>query len=94
MKAYSEDLRKKIVDAVTEHGTKESEASYAFRASYFFVKRYVRLVEVGKPLIPKKKRISQRLARPQGDCWKRSLTNARLSRLKSGARIWGALPGW
>jgi transposase len=58
MKAYSEDLRKKIVDAVTEHGTKESEASYAFRASFFFVKRYVRLVEVGKPLIPKKKRVS------------------------------------
>ena len=40
MKAYSEDLRKKVVEAV-KRGMKKSEAAYTFGLSLSSVKRYV-----------------------------------------------------
>ena len=54
MNAYSEDLRKKIVQAL-ERGTTKSEAARAFGVSRSSVKRYAKLAEQGRPLAPKKR---------------------------------------
>jgi len=54
MNAYSEDLRKKIVEALRRGSTK-SEAARAFGVSRSSVKRYAKLVEQGRPLAPKKR---------------------------------------
>ncbi len=40
MRAYAEDLRKKVVEAV-ERGMKKSEAAYTFGLSLSSVKRYI-----------------------------------------------------
>ena len=53
MNAYSEDLRKKIVQALRRGSTK-SEAARAFGVSRSSVKRYAKLAEEGRPLAPKK----------------------------------------
>ena len=53
MKAYSEDLRKKIVEAL-RRGTGKSEAALLFGVSLSSVKRYARMAREGMPLIPKK----------------------------------------
>jgi len=45
MRAYSEDLRKKVVEAV-KRGMKKSEAPYTFGLSLSSVKRYVRVVQL------------------------------------------------
>jgi len=54
MKAYSEDLRKKVVEAVQQRGTSKSEAARLFGISPSSVKRYTRLADRGKSLAPKK----------------------------------------
>ena len=54
MNAYSEDLRKKIVQAL-RRGTGKSEAARSFGVSLSSVKRYARMVEDGRPLAPKKR---------------------------------------
>ncbi len=54
MNAYSEDLRKKIVQAL-QRGTTKSEAARAFGVSRSSVKRYAKLAEEGRPLAPKKR---------------------------------------
>src|SRR3712207_4447751 len=54
MKAYSEDLRQKVVDAVHHRGTSKSEAARVFVISLSSVKRYTRLVSQGEPLTPRK----------------------------------------
>jgi transposase len=54
MNAYSEDLRKKIVEAL-RRGTTKSEAARTFGVSRSSVKRYAKLVEQGRPLAPKKR---------------------------------------
>ena len=54
MNAYSEDLRKKIVEAL-RRGTIKSEAARAFGVSRSSLKRYAKLVEEGRPLAPKKR---------------------------------------
>ncbi len=54
MNAYSEDLRKKIVEALSR-GTTKSEAARAFGVSRSSVKRYAKLAEQGLPLAPKKR---------------------------------------
>ncbi len=54
MNAYSEDLRKKIVEAL-RRGTTKSEAARAFGVSRSSVKRYAKLAEQGRPLTPKKR---------------------------------------
>ena len=54
MNAYSEDLRKKIVQAL-QRGMTKSEAARTFGVSRSSVKRYAKLVEEGRPLAPKKR---------------------------------------
>ena len=53
MKAYSEDLRKKIVGALLR-GTRKSEAARLFGVSLSSVKRYVRTACEGRSLTPKR----------------------------------------
>jgi len=54
MNAYSEDLRKKIVEAL-RRGTTKSEAARAFGVSHSSVKRYAKLAQEGLPIAPKKR---------------------------------------
>jgi transposase len=53
MRAYSEDLRKKIVAAI-ERGMPKAQAARLFDVSLSSVKRYVRTVRQGDSLTPKK----------------------------------------
>jgi transposase len=53
MKAYSEDLRKKILQAV-DRGMPKSEAAKTFGVSRSSVKRYAAARREGRPLAPKK----------------------------------------
>ena len=54
MNAYSEDLRKKIIEAL-RRGMTKSEAARTFSVSRSSVKRYAKLAEEGRPLAPKKR---------------------------------------
>jgi transposase len=54
MNPYSEDLRKKIVEAL-RRGTTKSEAARSFGVSRSSVKRYAKLAEQGRSLAPKKR---------------------------------------
>ncbi len=54
MNAYSEDLRKKIIEALRQGRTK-SETARSFGVSRSSVKRYAKLVEEGRSLTPKKR---------------------------------------
>ena len=54
MNAYSEDLRKKIVEAV-ERGTPKSEVARAFGVGVSSVKRYVATARAGRSLAPKRR---------------------------------------
>ena len=54
MNAYSEDLRKKILEALGR-GTTKTEAARSFGVSRSSVKRYAKLAEEGRPLAPKKR---------------------------------------
>lgn len=53
MKAYSEDLRQKIVEA-TERGVSKAQAARLFGVSLSSVKRYARLARRGDSLAPGK----------------------------------------
>jgi transposase len=53
MRAYSEDLRKKIVAAI-ERGMTKTQAARLFDVSLSSVKRYARSARRGEPLTPKK----------------------------------------
>ena len=53
MKAYSEDLRKKIVAAL-ERGMPKPQAAHTFDVSLSSVKRSARSARPGEPLTPKK----------------------------------------
>ena len=54
MNAYSEDLRKKIVEALGCGATK-TQAARTFGISRSSVKRYAKLADEGRPLAPKKR---------------------------------------
>src|SRR5215212_2629175 len=54
MKAYSEDLRQKVVQAVQQRGTSKSEAACLFGISLSSVKRYTKLASEGESLTPRK----------------------------------------
>ena len=54
MNGYSEDLRKKIVQALGRAVTK-TQAAPTFGVSRSSVKRYAQLAEEGRPLAPKKR---------------------------------------
>jgi transposase len=53
MKAYSEDLRKKIVDAI-QQGMPKAEAARTFGVGISTVKRYATEAQRGEPLEPAK----------------------------------------
>lgn len=53
MRAYSEDLRPKIVDAL-KRGMPKSEAARLFGVSLSSVKRFARIERTGNSLAPKK----------------------------------------
>src|SRR5215218_4670802 len=54
MDAYSEDLRRKIVEAVQERRMNQSEAARAFGVSLSSVKRCLKAVRQGRSLSPGK----------------------------------------
>ena len=54
MDAYSEDLRKKIVQALKERRMNKSEAARAFGVSLSSVKRYAKAASEGRSLSPGK----------------------------------------
>jgi transposase len=54
MDAYSEDLRRKIVQAVQERGIGKSEAARTFGVSLSSVKRYLKAAREGRSLSPGK----------------------------------------
>src|SRR5215213_8483722 len=54
MKAYSEDLRRKVVEAVEQRGRGKSEAARSFGVSLSSVKRYVGKARQGSSLSPRK----------------------------------------
>ena len=54
LNAYSEDLRKKIVEA-TERGTPNTEVARAFGVGLSSVKRYVATAREGRSLAPKRR---------------------------------------
>jgi transposase len=54
MKAYSADLRWKVVEAVEERGMGKSEAARSFGVSLSSVKRYVAKAREGTSLSPRK----------------------------------------
>jgi transposase len=54
MKAYSEDLRRKVVEAVEHRGMGKSEAARSFGVSLSSVKRYVAKANQGSSLSPRK----------------------------------------
>jgi transposase len=54
MKAYSEDLRRKVVEAVQQRGMGKSEAARTFGVSLSWVKRYVGKARQGESLSPRK----------------------------------------
>ena len=54
MNAYSEDLRKKIVEAL-RRGMGKSQAARTFSVSLSSVKRYAKLAQEGRSLAPKKR---------------------------------------
>ncbi len=54
MNAYSEDLRKKIVEAVEKRGMPKGEAAETFGVGISSVKRYVAAARAGRSLAPKR----------------------------------------
>jgi transposase len=54
MKAYSEDLRRKIVEATERAGVSKAQAARLFGVSLSSVKRYARLARRGGSLAPGK----------------------------------------
>ena len=54
MKAYSEDLRRKVVEAVEQRGMSKSEAARSFGLSISSVKRCVAKAREGASLSPRK----------------------------------------
>ena len=78
MNPYSEDLPKKIVEAL-RRGTAKSEAARSFGVSRSSVKRYAKLAEEGRSLAPKKRpgsrpKMDERV--PGGSSWRRISKNA------------------
>ena len=54
MNPYSEDLRKKTIEALGR-GMGKSEAAHTFSVSLSSIKRYAKLAEEGRSLAPKKR---------------------------------------
>src|SRR5215218_1275066 len=54
MQAYSQDLRKRIVQAVKTTGN-QTQVAFTFQVSRSTVKRYIKLAELDQALAPKKR---------------------------------------
>ena len=54
MKAYSKDLREKIVDAIAQRGMPKTEAACAFGVGISTLKRYMSKAQRGESLEPGK----------------------------------------
>jgi transposase len=93
MNAYSQDLREKIVQALSEHCMGKSEAARTFGVSLSSVKRYARAASEGRSLAPKKRPGSK----PKLDESARRLLSAASrnvpsSRSRRGASTWRHSP--
>src|SRR5256714_14407436 len=73
MNAYSEDLRRKIIEAL-RRGMGKSQAARTFSVSLSSVKRYAKMADEGRSLAPKKRPGSQ----PKTDQTARRLLEADL----------------
>ncbi|HEY6579833.1 MAG TPA: helix-turn-helix domain-containing protein [Rubrobacter sp.] len=80
MNAYSEDLRKKIIEAL-KRGMTKTEAARAFSVSRSSVERYTKLAQKGRPLAPKRRPGS----RPKMDERARRLLEADMEERPSAA---------
>jgi transposase len=88
MKAYSEDLRRKIVDAL-KLGMPKSEAASLFGVSLSSVKRFARMDCQGDSLAPRKPPgRPPRAAMPPGGCSKRTSPIARPPPPQKGDATW------
>jgi transposase len=90
MNAYSEDLRKNIIEALGRGATK-SEAARAFGVSRSSVKRYAKLAEEGRPLAPKKRPGSKPKMdeTASGGSWRRTWKSAPRPPSPNAASTWG-----
>ena len=85
MDAYSEDLRKKIVEA-GERETPKVEAARLFGVGISSVKRDVATAKAGRFLAPKKRPGSKpKMARSRGGSWRPTSRSARPPRCPKGA---------
>ena len=89
MNAYSEDLRKKIVEALGRGATK-TEAARTFGISRSSVKRYAKLADEGRPLAPKKRPgLRPKLDEAAvGGSWRPTWRNAPRPPSRSDASFW------
>jgi transposase len=97
MNAYSEDLRKKVVEAVEARGMPKIEAARALGVDISSVKRYVATYREGRSLAPKKRPGSKpkldKGARRSYWNWKWTSKSALRPRCPRGASCWGELAG-
>jgi len=89
MKAYSEDLRRKIVDAL-KRGMTKSEAAGLFGVSLSSVKRFARIDRQGGSLAPRKPpgRPPKSATILSGGCSRRTSPIARRRLPPKGDGIW------
>ncbi len=94
MNAYSEDLRKKIVEAL-HRGMGKSEAARTFSVSLSSVKRYAKAADEGRSLAPKKRPGSKPSIGEdrRGRSWSPTSRSGRRRRSKRGASTWRGWPG-
>src|SRR5829696_2804165 len=93
MNAYSEDLRKKILEALGR-GTTKSEAARTFGISRSSVKRYAKLARRANRWPPRSAPASNRSStRPPGSCSRKTSKNDPRRPCASGARFCVRWPG-
>ena len=95
MKAYSIDLRQKIVDAI-ERGMPKAQAARTFGVGISTVKRYATKAQRGEPLEAgkapgKRPKIDERLSKLLEEDLKESALS---SLCNKGVSIWGWWPLW
>jgi hypothetical protein len=94
MNAYSEDLRKKIVEAL-RRGAGKSEAARAFGVSLSSVKRYAPSSTTKAARSPRRSvpACNPRSAKTPSGCWRPTSESVPPPRLRRGAGSSGERPG-
>src|SRR4051812_42407910 len=93
MNAYSEDLRKKIIEAL-RRGMAKSEAARTFSVSLSSVKRYAKMAHQGHPLAPRRGPApNPRQTRMREGCWRPTWSSARPLRSQKGDSSWRGYAG-